>query len=270
MSYDPSVDIDIIRTNLLGEDVRDAIIRLFEAVDEASIGVTITKAQYDALTSEEKANGTLYFVSDVSVADGDSLYVGEIGTEETHMLLSMETALDIVKAVRELTAFDGNILFSDIPTLISGLEMVNDRSWHILSACYNYNKNWNYSNSETKPYTIDIYPVTADHKYWLGPGKNKGNVFYATFFTSDPTTYTGNVTNGTNITYTSNVTSFNVYTFTPFVDGYIAITSSNQTDDDVETFLIDTEKINRITKVSYNKDYFPPEDDDGGIVEEEP
>ena len=269
MPYDPSADIDIIRNNLLGEEVRDAIIRLFGTVEQASIGVTLTLAEYNALTDAEKTNGTLYFVSDMTVSDGEETYIGDTTTDTTHVAITRQTALAIVDAVRMITGIDGNILFPYIPEAITGFGMLVTRKWHISSACRNYNRTWYYSTSTTKPYVIDIYPVKAGRKYLLGPGAVKGDIFYATFFTVDPTTYTANVTSGTNITYTSSVTSFNVYSFTPSVDGFISITSSSQANEEVETYVIRTEDLNRVIKVSYGKDYEYDGDDEDEVEEEE-
>lgn len=269
MPYDPSADIEIIRSNLLGEDVRDAIIRLFGTVEQASVGVTLTLAEYNALTEEEKNNGTLYFVSDMTVSDGEETYIGSATTDTSHVVITRQTALAIVDAVKELTGIDASILLPEIPEMIAGFGMLVKRKWHILSACRNYNRTWYYSNSETTPYVIDIYPVKAGRTYKLGPGAVTGNLFNATFFTADPTTYTANVTNGTNITYTSSVTAFTVYTFTPSVDGFISITASGQSDEDVETFVIRTEDLNRVIKISYGKEYEYDGDDEDEVEEEE-
>ena len=70
--------IETIRSNEDGEAVRSAIIEIAEDLNKSYVPIVTFESydEFNALSDEEKNNGTIYMISDVEIEDGDSKYYG--------------------------------------------------------------------------------------------------------------------------------------------------------------------------------------------------
>ncbi len=91
--------------------------------------------------------------------------------------------------------------------------------------------------SPTNTY-IDIYEVTAGHKYLLALGSDVGSRFRAMFTTTDVSKASARVT-GTNIINTDNPATYASVEYTPTSNGYIAVGKDNVGKSGVKTYLYD-------------------------------
>ena len=91
--------------------------------------------------------------------------------------------------------------------------------------------------SPTNTY-IDIYEVTAGHRYLLALGSDVGSRFRAMFTTTDVSKASARVT-GINIINTDNPAAYASVEYTPTSDGYIAVGKDNVGKSDVKTYLYD-------------------------------
>ena len=267
MAYDISTEIATIRNSVRGEDVRDAIVSLFQKVNESSVGVTITTAEYKALTEAEKNNGTLYFVSDMSIEDGDEMYYGDNEGVSTHVVISKETALGIVNAVRELAGIDANIRLSHVPALIGTSGFLVRRYARLLTGSYNSGSTWYYYPNATKKYVIDIYRVSPTGRFMAGLGMNLGTRCYISVFKENPVTATANITGGTSVSSTTSVSTMLNYRFTlnyeDIEEAYIAICVSNASKLATDTFVIDCTLLGETLEgMQENDDIYDAEDDE--------
>lgn len=105
-----------------------------------------------------------------------------------------------------------------------------------LNSGYVDNGTWKVENP-TRTY-IDIYRVTAGHKYLLTLGSDVGSRFRAMFTQYDVSTSSTNVT-GTMIINTSNPAAYANVEYTPSSNGYIVIGKDNVGKTGVRTYLYD-------------------------------
>lgn len=242
MPNDISTEINIIRNSARGEDVRDAIISLFRKVNESSIGVTITREQYENLSEEEKNNGIMYFVSDMSVEYGEETYYGDYVGTATHVIISKETVLNIINTIRASLKIDANLKLSHIPSLLPIMTIMVPRIAHLLTGSYNSGKIWYYYPNSAKKYTIDIYRVPVGDTYIIGIGAHNGNTFYASIFKTNPLEATANITDGVSIVGTSNPAQFAVakisVEWTDIEYAYIAIRTSTNSNQEADSFVV--------------------------------
>lgn len=96
---------------------------------------------------------------------------------------------------------------------------------------------WKYENP-TNTY-IDIYTVTAGHKYLLTLGSSVGSRFRAMFTTTDVSQASADVS-GTQIINTNNPAAYSSAEYTPPSNGYIVVAKDNVGVSGLKTYLYDT------------------------------
>lgn len=262
MSYDITTEINTIRNNIRGEDVRDAIITLFQAANESSIGVTLTTAEYNALTPDEKLNGTMYFVSDMSIEDGEEHYYGEDVGTATHVLITKETALAIANMARSSGGITANVKLAHVPNLVLCKYMFVEPLHKLLIDSYNSGKNWNYAAPTSNPqYAVDIYPLEANKTYQIGIGALTGSRFYVSFFSTDPSLATESMSNGTSYYSMTYPSAFQNVVRTTTEAGFVAIFKSNDGNTAIPTYCVDTSEFGKRIVDAYGEDEYEEEGD---------
>ena len=107
---------------------------------------------------------------------------------------------------------------------------------------YDYNKGyvdsgkWIYQNPTNT--FVDIYPVLANHPYFISLGNNVGSRFRVMFTTVDVTQTASNVT-GTNIINQNNPAKYAYTAHIPASDGYIIVAKDNVGKTGVKSYCLD-------------------------------
>ena len=248
MAYDISEELDIIETETVGETVRDAIVNAFRKVETSGLGVMLTTEEWEDLSTEEKNNGTLYFVSDMNIIEADDYYFSG-GLSDDKILIDHNILAEIATLIKEAFNISGNISASEMPSLLSMI--IRGKSYTgctVLKPIQRYKGRIYLHNSNGRTVLaaessvnnmIDVYQVEADTWYLIGVGPVQGNRFTTTFFTSNPIADGDNVVQGTYIySYGSNPPLWQSKSYKPSSDGYILVYYDNVGDENAETFLL--------------------------------
>ncbi len=249
MSTDISSELNIIRNTLRGEDVRDAVVSAFRKVKATSLGVVVTKADFDSLSYDEKNNGTLYFISDIDIDydENDRYFITEENVDSySAVLVSHDLLKRICDKIRNYFSISGGIRLSDVPTylelailsasvrLVSRLDRVIVPSY-VSTSSSGY---WYYrSISYPSDYVTDLYSVKKDHTYLVVNGSVVGGIFRAAIFETNPFTVTSNLQGVTGQYVTSEAGARIVISSS--IDGYLAVTLSNNANENASSHLID-------------------------------
>lgn len=248
MAVDISEELNTIETVLRGEDVRDAIVSAFRKVNTTGIGVMLTTEEWDELTEDEKNNGTMYFVSDMNIVDGDNYYFSDYVSNDK-LLISHELLRDIVVKLKNLLSLTESVSLSDLSTLLDTIleggyigTGPTGRIRRITGRLYIANGT---TYNENATHIVDVYPAKEETLYMIMIGETPGTRFRVGFFTTDPT-YPTEVTGVTGVNIKSDNTAPKAWTNLTYrapSDGYILVYADNIGNTDVTTYVIPIEKV---------------------------